>query len=90
VIQLSLFDDASEQLGLEAHFIASHGLLAVLEMLEVKTRRDTAAGLLKIVNTVSPASIVVAESLAHFARSWFGIWTLWNRSVLSEVFRSSL
>jgi hypothetical protein len=52
---LALFDDASEQLGLESHFVSSHGLLAVLEMLEVTRRDTTAAGLLKIVNTVCPA-----------------------------------
>jgi hypothetical protein len=51
---LALFDDASEQLGLESHFVSSHGLLAVLEMLEVTRRDTTAAGLLKIVNTVCP------------------------------------
>jgi hypothetical protein len=49
---LALFDDASEQLGLESHFVSSHGLLAVLEMLEMTRRDTTAAGLLKIVNTV--------------------------------------
>jgi hypothetical protein len=67
VSKLSLFEDASEQLGLEAHFIASHGLLAVLEMLEVKTRRDTAAGLLEIVNTVSPSTIL-GQAIAYSSR----------------------
>jgi hypothetical protein len=84
---LALFDETSEQLGLEAHFVSSHGLLAVLEMLEVKTRRDTAAGLLKIVNTVR-LHIVVWVKLT--VRSSCETLMLWNRSVWLEVFRSSL
>jgi hypothetical protein len=51
--KLALLDNAHEDLGLEDHFISSHGMLAVLEILEEKLTRDAAVRLLKIVNIVS-------------------------------------
>jgi hypothetical protein len=48
--QYNILDDAP---SLQDHFIASHGMLAVLEVLEAAPSRDVILNLLRVVNLVS-------------------------------------
>lgn len=86
--QLALLDNAHEDLGLESHFTASHGMLAILEILEEKLSRDVAVRLLKIVNIVSPSSINDPSIKLMDRWSWVTLM-LSRHFVSSEVSLSS-
>ncbi|GFZ45328.1 non-specific serine/threonine protein kinase [Saitozyma sp. JCM 24511] len=54
--------EGSPEMGLESHFVASHGMLAVLEVLESRLSRDVAVRLLKIVNLIVGTDVDMLES----------------------------
>ncbi|KAL7423239.1 Protein kinase of the Mitotic Exit Network [Cryptotrichosporon argae] len=58
---LSMFENAPD-MGLESHFVASHGMLAILDVLESRLSRDVAVRLLKIVNYVVSLDVENLES----------------------------
>ncbi|WVR06241.1 hypothetical protein IAU60_003271 [Kwoniella sp. DSM 27419] len=59
---LSLLENSPAEMGLEAHFVSQHGLLAVLEMLESRLSRDIAVRLLKLVNLIVTTDVEMLES----------------------------
>ncbi|KAK4686255.1 hypothetical protein P7C73_g3874, partial [Tremellales sp. Uapishka_1] len=58
---LELFEN-SPDMGVESHFVASQGMLAVLEVLETRLNRDVAVRLLRIVNTIVTSDLEMLES----------------------------
>jgi hypothetical protein len=60
--QISLLEGSLE---LQDHFIAAHGMLAVLEVLEIKPSRDVTLNLLKIINMVSSTCSRKRYASAH-------------------------
>ncbi|OCF43911.1 STE/STE11/CDC15 protein kinase [Kwoniella heveanensis CBS 569] len=59
---LSLLENTPPEMGLEAHFVSQHGLLAVLEVLESRLSREVAVRLLKIVNLTVTSDVEMLES----------------------------
>ncbi|WRT67650.1 uncharacterized protein IL334_004622 [Kwoniella shivajii] len=59
---LSLLENTPREMGLEAHFVAQHGMLAILEVLESRLSRDVAVRLLKIVNLIVTSDVEMLES----------------------------
>ncbi|WWD04732.1 hypothetical protein V865_002803 [Kwoniella europaea PYCC6329] len=59
---LSLLENTSPEMGLEAHFVAQHGMLAILEVLESRLTRDVAVRLLKLVNLIVTSDLEMLES----------------------------
>nr|XP_019045791.1 STE/STE11/CDC15 protein kinase [Kwoniella bestiolae CBS 10118]OCF24721.1 STE/STE11/CDC15 protein kinase [Kwoniella bestiolae CBS 10118] len=59
---LSLLENTPPEMGLEAHFVAQHGMLAILEVLESRLSRDVAVRLLKLVNLIVTSDLEMLES----------------------------
>ncbi|RXK41642.1 STE/STE11/CDC15 protein kinase [Tremella mesenterica] len=59
---LALLENTPAELGLETHFVSTHGMLALLEVLEGRLTRDVAVRVLKIVNTVVSDEVETLES----------------------------
>ncbi|WVQ96827.1 hypothetical protein IAU59_003934 [Kwoniella sp. CBS 9459] len=59
---LSLLENTPPEMGLEAHFVSQHGLLAVLEVLESRLSREVAVRLLKLVNLIVTSDVEMLES----------------------------
>ncbi|OCF62357.1 STE/STE11/CDC15 protein kinase [Kwoniella mangroviensis CBS 10435] len=59
---LSLLENTSPEMGLEAHFVAQHGMLAILEVLESRLTRDIAVRLLRLVNLIVMSDLEMLES----------------------------
>ncbi|WVF69329.1 hypothetical protein IAT40_004105 [Kwoniella sp. CBS 6097] len=59
---LSLLENTPPEMGLGAHFVSQHGLLAVLEVLESRLSREVAVRLLKLVNLIVAADVEMLES----------------------------
>ncbi|WWC70634.1 uncharacterized protein I206_104585 [Kwoniella pini CBS 10737] len=59
---LALLENTPTEMGMEAHFVAQHGMLAILEVLESRLSRDVAVRILKIVNLVVTCDLEMLES----------------------------
>lgn len=59
---LDILGNSPPEMGLEAHFVAQHGLIAVLEVLEARLRRDVIVRLLKLVNLIVASDVELLES----------------------------
>ncbi|KIY55323.1 STE/STE11/CDC15 protein kinase [Cryptococcus deuterogattii 99/473] len=59
---LDILGNSPPEMGLEAHFVAQHGLIAVLEVLESRLRRDVIVRLLKLVNLIVTSDVELLES----------------------------
>ncbi|WWC62426.1 uncharacterized protein I303_105022 [Kwoniella dejecticola CBS 10117] len=59
---LGLLENSPPEMGLEVHFVAQHGMLAILEVLESRLSRDVAVRLLKIVNLIVTSDLEMLES----------------------------
>lgn len=57
-----ILENSSPEMGLEAHFVAQHGLIAVLEVLESRLSRDVVVRLLKLVNLIVTSNVELLES----------------------------
>ncbi|KAK8858460.1 hypothetical protein IAR55_002687 [Kwoniella newhampshirensis] len=60
--ELLVLLDNTPEMGLEAHFVAQHGMLAVLEILESRISRDVGVRLLKLVNLIVMSDVELLES----------------------------
>ncbi|WVO23738.1 uncharacterized protein IAS62_005094 [Cryptococcus decagattii] len=59
---LDILGNSPPNMGLDAHFVAQHGLIAVLEVLESRLRRDVIVRLLKLVNLIVTSDVELLES----------------------------
>jgi len=55
---------------MQLQLVSSHGMLAILEVLEAKPSRDVIIRLLKIVNLVSPGPFTSFHKASLTSNSW--------------------
>ncbi|ODN75633.1 STE/STE11/CDC15 protein kinase [Cryptococcus wingfieldii CBS 7118] len=59
---LDLMENTTPEMGLESHFVAHHGMMAVLEVLESRLSREVAVRLLRLVNLIVGSDVEMLES----------------------------